>query len=323
MPSLRWNFADELLRLSSVRDSTGAQDALLSMAGDTRIDGGQRLLAARRLWELVRARGAEKAEAPRVQKALADIPPTRWNPDLLVGVARGLRQAGLTAESRTLLEAPSLKGAQFAVATLERALADLRDGPPEKALPALKEASATSPEARFRYAEGLFFAGQGDSAKAAYQLVSENPADPFAGAALERIYLIEDADPVALRRFGRIAWHDWRGDDKTTLALADSLFRTLSPGPLWAQVAVFLSERREAAGQYAEAVGPLLDVATQRPGDRLAPLARQRAGDLYAVRLKDPKAAMTQYEECLTRYPRAWNSAEVRRKLEALRKQRL
>jgi hypothetical protein len=38
--------------------------------------------------------------------------------------------------------------------------------------------------------------------------------------------------------------------------------------------------------------------------------------------LKDPKSAVAQYEECLARYPRAWNAAEVRRKLETLRRDR-
>ena len=68
---------------------------------------------------------------------------------------------------------------------------------------------------------------------------------------------------------------------------------------------------------------PLLELATQLPDDRLAPLAREMAGDLYLYKLKREPEALAQYEECLTRYPRAWNSAEVRRRLEALRKRRL
>ncbi|HVP70051.1 MAG TPA: hypothetical protein VMS45_01930, partial [Gemmatimonadaceae bacterium] len=56
-------------------------------------------------------------------------------------------------------------------------------------------------------------------------------------------------------------------------------------------------------------------------GDRLAPLARQRAGDLYRDRLHDQAGAIAQYEACLTRYPRAWNAPEVRRSLERLRRE--
>jgi len=47
-----------------------------------------------------------------------------------------------------------------------------------------------------------------------------------------------------------------------------------------------------------------------------------RAGEAYMA-LDDPKSALAQYEECLARYPRAWNSAEVRRRVERLRKERL
>jgi predicted negative regulator of RcsB-dependent stress response len=53
----------------------------------------------------------------------------------------------------------------------------------------------------------------------------------------------------------------------------------------------------------------------------LAPLARQRAGDAY-LSLGDETRALAQYEECLARYPRAWNSAEVRRRVEKLRRER-
>jgi predicted negative regulator of RcsB-dependent stress response len=62
-------------------------------------------------------------------------------------------------------------------------------------------------------------------------------------------------------------------------------------------------------------------IADSLADDRLAPLARQRAGDAYAS-IGDEKNALDQYEECLARYPRAWNSAEVRRRLERLRKEK-
>ena len=81
--------------------------------------------------------------------------------------------------------------------------------------------------------------------------------------------------------------------------------------------ALSFSAEREARGEHAGALEPLLAVADQRPDDRLAPLARQRAGDIYLSGSRTTAKAEAQYEECLTRYPRAWNSAEVRRKLEA------
>ena len=181
-----------------------------------------------------------------------------------------------------------------------------------------------SPEAAFRYAEALFFSGLADSALTVYKHVSEDPEGVYTGAALERMFLIEDAQPrSSLPMVGRLMYLDWRGDSRATLALADSLYRTLPRGALWAQVALLLSDRLDAAGQSEAALAPALQVADQLPDDRLAPVARQRAGDLYLYRLKKEPEALAQYEACLIRYPKAWNSAEVRRRLEALRKRRL
>jgi tetratricopeptide (TPR) repeat protein len=294
------------------------------MAGDTRFDFSYRVMAARRAWDLHRARGTGRTGGPAVYEALKDLPPARWNADLLVGVARGLREAGMTEQARTLLRAEGLKGVQQAQVALERALTELREGPPQRVLPDLAAIADQSPEAQFRYAEALFFAGQADSAKAVYEAVTRRPDGPYTGAALERIYLIEDAAPkTALPAFGQLAYREWRGEDKAAMGLADSLYRSLPKGALWAQAAMALAAKREAAGDANGALEPLIAVAEQRPDDRLASLARQRAGDIYLFKLKDDAKAEAQYEECLTRYPRAWNAAEVRRRVESIRRRRL
>ena len=321
-PPLRWSFAEELLHRGTERDSSGAIDVLLDLSGDPGREAPYRLLAARRTWELYRARRAESEGATRVSNALKDIPTQKWPPDLLSGVVRGLREAGLTAESRRLLESHAGAALPPELA-LEQALADLKDGPPERALPALAALEGGSPEAAFRHGEALFFAGQFDSALAVYQRVAQNPQGPFAGAALERIYVIEDAQPrTALPAFGRIAYEEWRGRDKRAMALADSLYHALPRGPLWAHAALSLGARLEASGDGRAALVPLLALADSLPGDRLAPVACQRVGEIYLVLLKDEVAALARFEECLARYPRAWNAAEVRRRLETLRRTR-
>lgn len=320
-PSLRWLFADEVLPGATARDTTVAIEALLSLAADAGQPEVDRLQGARRAWGLAVRRAAEGDVAPRVQAALRELPPGRWDPDLLVGVARGLREGGRTTEARALLDVRG-EPAMRPTVSLERALADLRDGPPERALDALRAAAELSVEGRFRLGEAYYFAGLPDSALAVYQKVAENPNSPYAGAALERIFLIEDARPrEALPAFGRIAYEEWRGHRAMALAGADSMYRTLPRGPLWAHAGILLSGRREAAGDLAGALEPVLAVAEQLPEDRLAPVARQRAGDLY-VRMNDETRALAQYEECLARYPRAWNAAEVRRKMEQLRRER-
>jgi hypothetical protein len=268
-------------------------------------------------------RATEAEGAPQLARALKDVPASRWPPEVLGGVVRGLRQAGQTAEARALLRSRGSAGALPPELALEHALADLRDGPPEHALTALAVTKDASPEGAFLYAEAQFFAGHTDSALVLYKAISEHPQGSFAGAALERIYLIEDAkSKEALAAFGRISYETWRGDLKQAELLADSLYRSLEPGPLWAQTGLDLSARREALGNFKGALEPLLAIASTLPEDRLAPLARQRAGDLYLTRLKDEAKAAEQYEECLARYPRAWNAPEIRRKLEVLRRER-
>jgi len=319
---LRFTFAEELMLQASSGDSTGAIETWLDLAADTRYDASYRTAAARRAWEVITARRAEREYAARLQKALADLPSAGLSPELRLDLARGLREAGRTTEARSLLESEGGRGdsPEFAA---ERALADLRDGPPSHALPGLRAAAERSPEDAFRYAEALFFAGQPDSAHAWYERVAEDPRGPFTGAALERLYLLEEegAGP-ALPAFGRVAYEEWRGETRRATALTDSLFRSLPRGALWAQAALALSSRRATAGDAAGALEPLLALADSLPGDRLAPVARERAGDIYIVRLKDDSRAAAQYEECLARYPKSWNAPEVRRKLEQLRRER-
>jgi tetratricopeptide (TPR) repeat protein len=322
-PSWRSVFAEELLLSGASHDSLGAEEALLALAGDPARVQPERIQSSRRAWALIERRHEEGPFAPRLAKALENVPAAQWDSQVLLGVARGLREAGRTDAARTLLATSGAGDPALGPSvSLERALADLRDGPPARALAQLEQASRVSAEAAYRFADALFFAGLPDSALAKFQEVAKQPESPFAGAALERIYLIEDAEPrSALPAFGRLAYEDWRGNGAAAGAITDSLYRTLPRGPMWAQAALLLSARRERGGDPKSALAPVLAVADSLPDDRLAPVARQRAGDLY-LKLKDETRALAQYEECLARYPRAWNSAEVRRHVEQLRRER-
>jgi tetratricopeptide (TPR) repeat protein len=320
---LRWAFAEDLLAAGTARDSAGAIEVLLDLAADRSRDATYRLVAGRRVWEIHGQRGAVKEGAPRVARALRDVPAERWGSPFLIEIMRGLRQAGATAEARDLLKALGHQAQAIPEIALERVLNDLRDGPPERALDALRSLAADSPEAAFLYAEALLFSGRPDSARAWYEAVAHDPAGANAGAALERLYLIEDArPPAALGLIGRLAYEQWRGDERKALALADSLYRSLERGPLWAQAALILARLREATGDGKDALEPLLAVAEGLPDDRNAPRARQRAGDVLRIWYKDEARALRQYEECLARYPKAWNAPEVRRAVETLRRER-
>ena len=320
---VRWSFAEELLHAGGDRDTSGAIESLLDLAADRSRAPEYRLPAARRAWQVCAQHAAGREGVLRVSRALADLPPNAWSSDLLVGIVRGLREAGYTAEVRALLDRLGDRRSAYPGLALEGALNELREGPPERALTMLEQAAHGSPEGVFRYAEALFFAGMADSAAALYRLVSSNPASPFTGPALERLFLIEDADPrTALPGLGRMAYESWRGEPKRAAVLAESLYRALPRGPLWAHAALALASHRDQEGDGPGALEPLLAVADSLPDDRLASVARQRAGDVYRLRLKDDAKALAQYEECLARYPKAWNAPEVRRALETLRRER-
>ena len=78
---------------------------------------------------------------------------------------------------------------------------------------------------------------------------------------------------------------------------------------------------RASARAWNDALVPLATIADSLPGDRLAPLARQRTGEAW-LHIGDDRKALAAFEECLARYPKAWNSPEVRRQVERLRKER-
>lgn len=321
-PPLRWNFAEERLRNAGAVDSSAALEALVDLAGDTEMNLSYRTPAARRAWAMFQSQGRAADGARRTADALRDMPAERWDTAFLVEIARALRESGRTGDARRLMAPFEDRAALVPELAIEHALADLRDGPPERAFPALEAAAAASQEGLFYLGEARFFAGAVDSALAAYQRVVLQPRGPFAGQAFERIYLLEDTSPrAALPAFGRMAYAEWRGERKQALEIADSLYRALPRGELWSQAAIMLAAHHAALGQRQEALGPLLAVADSMPEARLASLARQRAGELYLT-LGDDAAAMHQFEECLARYPRAWNAPEVRRKLEAMRRER-
>lgn len=321
-PRLRQWFADEVL-FSGVRaDSLAAYESLVSLAGEAAADAPTRAFSAQRALDLASRLGRD-AEAPvRLGRALQDLPPDRMNSTLLLSLARALRESGHPAEAQALLgRAPANR--QLPERALERALAILREGPPERAIAPLDSLARTWPRALFALADAEFYAGHADSAHVHYAKAAEDTDSPESMGALERAYLLEEqpgAPEVAL--FGQIAWERWRGNTARARTIADSLYRGVSlRSPFYAHAAIELSELRAAAKDLTGALAPLVVVADSLPADRLAPLARQRAGETL-IALGDERRAVAQFEECLARYPRAWNAPEVRRRLEQLRRDR-
>lgn len=319
---LRLRFAEDALQSNLAADSVTAREVLRSSAADTRLDSGIRTAAARRLWVVETPGPREGETAAQIAAALADLPGARWGSALLLPVVRSLRESGHAEKARALIASAPEMAARVPELELERAYADLREGPPGRALPGLEALAARWPEARHALAEARFFAGAMDSAAALYRVLAADESHPEVGAAQERLFLIEErpGEP-ALAGLARIAYERWRGESTRARAIADSLVAaTPMSSPYYPAAALELGEMRLAARDARGALVPLLAVADSLPDSRLAPRARQRAGDAYLA-LGDRAKALAQYEECLVRYPRAWNAAEVRRLVGELRKE--
>lgn len=320
---LRVLFADESLRAGSPADTTAALTVLAELTRDATRRPDERLATGRRLWVAALASGREAEWAPKLAQGLREVPAERWGPDFLLGLVRALQQAGFTAEARALLGSNPALERRMPELTLERASGLARDGQLHAARPVLDSLARIWPPARFLRAEFEFFAGELDSALAHYNVIAAVSEDPGAATALDRIYLLEESPKSPVRPLlGQIAYERWRNRRTVALTLADSLWRMQRPrGEYAAHAALEAAALRMEGGDARSALAALLTVCDSLPDDRLAPLARQRAGDAYAM-LGDDKNALAQYEECLARYPRAWNSPEVRRRVERLRKEK-
>jgi thioredoxin-like negative regulator of GroEL len=316
-------FADEALRTGRAADTSAALAVLTDLASDPERRPDDRLVAGRRVWTAALASGREAEWAARVAQALRDLPGERWGSDFLLGVVRTLHRSGRVAEARALVAAnPGLERRMPEVA-LEQALGTAREGDLGRALAQLDSLAREWPAARFSLAEVQFYSGELDSAHANYTRVSTRADDPDAAIAFDRLYLLEERPESPARLLlGRIAYERWRGGRAVALRLADSLWRSQAPrGDYAAHAGIELAALRLESGDARGSLAPLLVIADSLADDRLASLARQRAGDAY-VALGDDRSALAQYEECLARYPRAWNSAEVRRRVERLRRSR-
>lgn len=203
--------------------------------------------------------------------------------------------------------------------------------------------------AEFAQAEVLFYSGQFDSALASYnRFAAAHPLSPLTNEALSRAFLLE-ADPdrppgtapglpslakglyaEARREWNEAATFAHQADDESkssdraaSAAPRDENAPAESLGlanPVRANALLLLSRVEEARGAAVPARAAALTVAEALPGDRLAPVARKRVGDLDLAR-GDKESALAQYEEMLARYPRSWLAAEVRRQVTDLRAQ--
>ena len=177
-------------------------------------------------------------------------------------------------------------------------------------------------EAQYLASEVAFYEGRFDSAAAGYDAFAKAyPTSRFTNDALERMYLIEAGEgaPVAglteLARAFRLAR---AGATEDALAAAAAAETRATGGPAWSHAGLLTASLLEARGRVKEAAAKALAVAEGVPDDRLAAVARRRAGDYYKESGSDA-LALAQYEELLVRYPRSWLAPETRRLVQELR----
>ena len=177
-------------------------------------------------------------------------------------------------------------------------------------------------EAQYLACEVAFYEGRFDSAAAGYDAFARAyPTSRFTNDALERMYLIEagEGSPVAglpeLAKAFRLAR---AGASDEALAASEAAELKAKGGPAWSHAGLLTASLLVARGRVADAAAKALAVAEGVPDDRLAPVARRRAGDAYRASGSDA-LALAQYEELLVRYPRSWLAPETRRLVQELR----
>ena len=296
--------------------------------------------------------------AKDLESAWSSLPPGEEKARLGLDLLQALRARGDSQAAERVASELSRTGGPGQLAgpvDVEAGLLALGQGRLDEAGKRLERARTQSVDddarerAEFAQAEVLFYSGQFDSALAAYDRFADaHPMSPLANEALARAFLLEpDQDTAPGQAPGlpslakglyaetRRQWDEaasWadkaqqesRGSDR----LASEMPRTEGAAPeslglanpVRAQALLLLSRIEEARGVPAQARLAALAVCDSLPGDRLAPVARKRVGDLDLAR-GNKESALAQYEEMLARYPRSWLAAEVRRQVTDLRSQ--
>jgi hypothetical protein len=108
------------------------------------------------------------------------------------------------------------------------------------------------------------------------------------------------------------------GATDEALAASEAAEARAKGGPAWSHAGLLTASLLVARGRVQDGAAKALAVAEGAPDDRLAPVARRRAGDAYRKAGNDP-LALAQYEELLVRYPRSWLAPETRRLVQELR----
>jgi tetratricopeptide (TPR) repeat protein len=179
--------------------------------------------------------------------------------------------------------------------------------------------------AAYRLAEVEFFRGDIDSALTLFQDMAEAyPRSLRADDAAGRYILLNKYQSVgggvALELLGRMEWGRQVGDSAAVDSTATLILENWGGGELGAEAYLGLADIAERSGRYEQALDYLEKLVAAHAGDRRAPTALQRQGDILAGKLHRPEEALRRYEAVLADYPTTVQAGDVRRALERLRR---
>jgi tetratricopeptide (TPR) repeat protein len=231
---------------------------------------------------------------------------------------------------------------------LERAETQMRVGLVEGALDDFRTLAATSRrEATRERAEHLvgelyFYAGNIDSAAAAYlRQVEAHPAGTYANDALERIFLFNEnyeGGGEALSALGKVHRVAALGDEREATRMGLELVASQDGTAIHDDLLWTMGGLLAGSDAPVLALSLLDELATRYPESRLAPRALQLLAALREERVPvfvplsthlplggyfgyDKARALATYEELLIRYPLSIEASEVRQKVSQLRKE--
>jgi TolA-binding protein len=222
----------------------------------------------------------------------------------------------------------------------EQGLASLRSGELQEAKAHLAQSKELAVEAEvhseasYALAEASFYGGEFEAARELYDTFARDYSrHQHANNALERVYLLEAGSPLGggvqdlpgLEALAAGLYAEKRGLWTEAAGYAQDADGDARRGEdesqaeaVRAHALLLLSRAEEERGYPEEALTAALLVADSLPESRLAPTARQRAGDLLLAEGKIDEA-LAQYEELLATYPKSWLAPEVRRQVTRLR----
>jgi tetratricopeptide (TPR) repeat protein len=182
------------------------------------------------------------------------------------------------------------------------------------------------PEAHYMAAEVSFFMGETDSALSLYStLAADHPDWELANDAIDRMFLLQeqagqtDNRPLALYATGELLATIDKPD--SALGYINLLVESFPESPLVDDALLRSVDLYLNLGEVDLALSACSTVAESFAEERLAPLAREKLGDIWWEQRGDGAKALEEYLKGLDEFPDSLVAARVRDKVARLRRE--